>query len=94
MEAASRWPILRDVAPDYAAPTRKINVNLSVPAAAKPEPAVVRIQAKRTESETAPEAPATETQSAPTKGQLSNVFLRLKGKEKKSDGGKDKFAVI
>ena len=52
MDAASRWPILRDVAPDTTAPNREINVDLGVKDAEKSaEPAIVRLQTKSAAAE-------------------------------------------
>ncbi len=89
MEAASRWPILRDVAPDYVPPKRPINVNLSVSAPAEPSTSIVRLQSKRSAAPVEAEAGKEEA-----KGQLSNVFLRLKHKEKKKSDRGDKIVAV
>ena len=97
MDAASRWPILRDVAPEYAPASRPINVNLGMETPAKPNPGVVRLQTKQSEEPQPVEKKQAVSQAGKgtIKGQLSNVFLRLKRDNKskdKRDG--DKIAVL
>ncbi len=97
LDAASRWPILKDVAPEYAPASRPINVNLgqaSQPAPAAPASGIVRLQTKAADA-SAEAAPAPAAGKTTIKGQLSNVFLRLKrdkAKDGKQDG--DKIAIV
>ena len=105
MEASSRWPILRDVAPDTTAPNREINVSLDVAEAEKPaEPSIVRLQTKsapatkkaalktarkKSASKGASKSAQVDEAAGQTTGQLSNVFLRLKHLKKAKDGPGD-----
>lgn len=81
MEAANRWSIVRDVAPEYAPPERAIHVNLDVRnPETDPEPAIIRLQTKT------PETAQPEAETAKAKGPLASVFSKLKRQDDRQSG--------
>lgn len=93
LDAASRWPILDDLVKGYEPARREISVSLNkeAPEAKKEAEGVIRLKTKSKRNRglfggEVAETPAPAAESAedvPTH-QLSNVFLRLKHREKQA----------
>ncbi len=90
LEAASRWPILNDLVNGYEPARRPINLALTDTPTVQQQSEIATFAKKRSRSlfqsdsrsAAEPEAPRQAAEQQVPSHQLSNVFLRLKHREK------------